>query len=146
MPQFARDYYGPNANLKAALATDENTWRVIQREAVGNEVAVKVSQGALERWLPVRIRATGNRVQFALTGGLGYVPVTIGGLTDYRQPVLEMREAGGAWKVVDQAVHGADFWQADHNAGTKTWEITYTVPVDTPGDARVTREFRFRVG
>lgn len=146
MPQFARDYYGPNANLMAALAKDENTWRVIQREAVGNDVVVKVSQGALERGLPARIRATGNRAQFALTGGLGYVPVTISGLTDYRKPVLEMREGSGAWKVVDQAVHGADFWQADHNAASKTWEITYTVPVDTPGDVRVTREFRFRVG
>ena len=146
MPQFARDYYGPNANLKAALEKDENTWRMIQREAVGNDVAVKVSQGTLERVLPARVRAAGNRAQFTLTGGLGYVPVTISGLTDYRKPVLEMREGSGAWKVVNQAVHGADFWQADYNAASKTWDITYTVPLDTPGDARVMRELRMRNG
>ena len=136
MPQFARDYYGPNVNLKAALAKDENTWRMIQREAVGGDVAVKVTQGTLERALPVKIRAVGNRAQFTLTGGLGYVPVTISGLTDYRKPVLEMREAGGVWKAMG-------FPQADYDAASRTWEITYTVPVDTVGDARVGRELRF---
>ena len=138
MPQFARDYYGPNANLKSALAKDENTWRMIQREAVGNDVAVKVSQGMLERPLPVKIRAVGNRAQFTLTGGLGYVPITISGLTGCRKPVLEMREGGGAWQVMG-------FPQADYDARSKTWEITYTLPLDTAGDVREGRELRFRM-
>ena len=37
MPQFAADYYGPNEALRAALTESENTWRMIQREAVGND-------------------------------------------------------------------------------------------------------------
>ena len=47
MPQFARDYYGPNAALRAALEKDENTWRMIHREAIGNDRRVEMKTGAL---------------------------------------------------------------------------------------------------
>jgi hypothetical protein len=60
--------------------------------------------------------------------------------------VLEMRAADGPWLVVDQARHGQDFWQTDYDAEAREWEVTFTVPLDTPGDVRVTREFRFRAG
>ena len=145
MPQYARDYYGPNENLRAALERGENTWRMIHREALGNDLAVQVSEGTLERVWPTSIRAASDRAQFTITGGLGYAPVTISGLSDYRSPILEMREPGGPWRRVDQSVHGNDFWQADYVEATRTWEITYTVPLDTPGDERRTRELRFRM-
>jgi len=147
MPQYARDYYGPNENLRAALTRDENTWRLIHREAVGNDVAVQVSEGVLERDLPIRVRAAeGRRARFTVAGGLGYVPITLSGLSGYTDPVLEMREGEGPWRRVDQAVHGGDFWQADYDPADRSWELTYTVPLDTPGEARQTREFRFRLG
>jgi len=145
IPQYAKDYYGPNANLRAALAKHANTWRMIHREAVGNDLDVKVTRGRLVRTRPTMIEARGNRAEFTITGGLGYVPLTISGLTDYMDPLLEIK-TGDKWERIDQSVHGRDFWQCDYDAGTRTWAITYSIPLDSPGDARTVRSFRFSVG
>ena len=51
--------------------------------------------------------------------------------------------ASKAADTVNQAVHGKDFWQTDYDAGGGTWEISYTVAMDTPGDRRTARHFRF---
>jgi hypothetical protein len=145
MPQYARDYYGPNANLRAAMEKNENTWRMIAREALGNDLDIQVSQGTLECRRPTQIRAASDCAAFRLTGGLGYVPVTIAGLSRHRRPVLEIQHADGTWRTVDQSVHGNDFWQADCAPQKGTWEITYTLPSDTPGDTRQARAYRFRM-
>jgi len=144
VPQFAADYYGPNANLRAALQKHENTWRMIHREAVGNDLNVEVRSGTLERLRPaVRIRTADGRAEFAITGGHGYVPITICGLRTCRRPTLQLREPRGEWQAVDQSVHGSDFWQTDYAADTATWEVTFSVPSDTPGDRPTRREYRF---
>jgi len=145
MPQRADDYYGPNANLRKALGRWGDTWRMIHREAVGNDLAVAVSVGTLERSRPTKIRAKNDRVEFTVAGGLGALPVTFTGLTSYRRPKLEMRVGAAQWKTVDQTVHGKDFWQTDYDQASGTWETTYSVPADTPADARHTRRFRFRL-
>ncbi|MBL7039313.1 MAG: hypothetical protein ISR77_11835, partial [Pirellulaceae bacterium] len=144
VPQFADDYYGPNENLRAALKTGQDTWQMIHRDALGNDLAVDVVKGELLRNRPTMIRAERNHAEFAITGGLGYVPITISGLTDYRQPLLEVKE-DDTWLPVDQAVHGNDYWQTDYDAQTTTWQITYSIPMDTPGDLRASRTFRFRL-
>ena len=84
VPQFARDYYGPNEALRAALHQSENTWRMLMREAVRNDVAVAATVGRVERQRPLVVRAEGDRAEFALTGGAGYVPITICGLSTFR--------------------------------------------------------------
>ena len=146
IPQFARDYYGPNANLRAALLEGENTWRPVYREAVGNDLSVEVDDGRLERPRPTVIRAAeGTHAALTITGGLGYAPVTITGLAGYANPVLERRDADGTWRVVDQSVHGRDFWQTGFDAAARAWQVTYTLPLDLPGDARRPRSLRFRV-
>jgi len=145
MPQRADDYYGPNANLRKALTRWGDTWRMIHREAVGNDLGVAVLVGTLERTRPTKVRAKHDRAEFTLAGGLGAVPITLTGLSSYRRPCLEMRTGAGHWKTVDQGDHGKDFWQTDYDAARGTWEITYSVPADTPADARQTRRFRFRL-
>jgi hypothetical protein len=146
MPQSARDYYGPNANLRSALEKDGNTWRMIAREAMGNDLGIDVQEGTLRQTWPIRIQATeGNRAAFRMTGGLGYVPVTIAGLSGYRRPTLEIQQGDGSWRVVDQSIHGNDFWQTDYDPATGAWEITYTLAADTRGDARAGRAYRFRL-
>ena len=145
MPQRADDYYGPNENLRKALTRWGDTWRMIHREAMGNDLGVLVSIGTLERSRPTKIRAKNDRAEFTIAGGLGAVPITITGLSGHRRAKLEMRAGSTQWKTVDQAVHGKDFWQTDYDTATGTWEITYSVPADTPADARHTRRFRFRL-
>jgi len=120
---------------------------MVHREAIGNDLAVNVVRGELLRNRPTMIRAERNHAEFAITGGLGYVPVTITGLTDYRQPVLEVKEKENeTWIPVDQSVHGNDYWQTDYDAQTRTWQITCSIPMDTPSDHRTSRSFRFRLG
>lgn len=146
MPQFAADYYGPNENLRKALTRDENTWRMIQREAVGNELQVHVSSGKLERLYPaVRIRTDNGQARFVITGGLGYIPITLCALKSFDQPLLEVRCDDGAWKRVDQSMHGNDFWQTDYDPSSNVWEITFSVQADTPSDKRIEREYRFSI-
>jgi len=144
MPQYAADYYGPNENLRLALARDENTWRMIYREAVGNDLRVSALRGTVLRRYPVSIRVDGSQeADFTVTGGIGYVPITFTALKHYRGWRLE-RLDGDRWTPIDQSVHGNDYWQADYQSHAGTWQLTYNVSLDSPGDERRTEQFRIR--
>jgi len=141
MPQAAAEYYGPNENLRAALARDEDTWKMIYREAIGNGLDLHVARGRLARKYPPLVEVDGEEVaDFTVAGGLGYVPITLGGLSRHNGRQL-YRVVAGRHELVDQSVHGNDFWQTDYDHATEKWRRTYTVLLDTPGDAR--RETRF---
>jgi hypothetical protein len=143
IPRKGREYFGPNVNLKKALAKDANTWKMVQREVLGNDLTVDMVKGALQESYPIQIKvAAGNAAQFKVTGGMGYVPVTFIGVNGYRDPVLE-EKVNGSWEKIDQSNYGKDFWQADFYQGS--WDITFNVNLDSPEDARVTREFRFSI-
>ena len=51
VPQHAADYYGPNRALRTALEKDQDTWRMIHREAVGNDVGVQMAFDVVDRRL-----------------------------------------------------------------------------------------------
>ena len=77
-----------------------------------------------------------------IAGGLGYVPVTFLGLARPTPGSLSL-EVDGKARTVDQSVHGNDFWQTDYDPVTKSWAVTYNVPLDSPGDARRTVTLQF---
>ncbi len=130
MPKFAKDYYGPSAALRTALTKDENTWRMIHREVVGNDYTVTMKAGTLERLHPdVRVRTEKDTATFDLTGGIGCVPVTFTGLASPRNSTLTVDGA-----PCNQSVHGNDFWQTDYDPVTRTWSRTYNLP---PGDKKI---------
>lgn len=125
VPQFAKDYYGPNAALRAALTRDENTWRMIHREAVGNDRRVEMKTGILQRAHPaVTVDVVNDQAEFTLIGGLGYVPITLNGLTS---PIGYTLTTDG--EPVDQSIHGGDFWQTDYDPVTQRWSQTYNIPI-----------------
>lgn len=140
MPKYASDYYGPNANLKSALTKDENTWKLIYREAKGNDLNVIMTKGTLEHSYPIQIDAR-NGAEFSVTGGLGFVPVTFTGLCNYQGFILQ-RKVDNNWIDVDQSYHGKDFWQTDFDPNKQRWEITYSLRLDQLNDARIQTEFR----
>ena len=116
--------------LRTALTKDENTWRMIHREAVGNDYTVTMKAGTLERLHPdVRVRTEKDAAAFDLTGGIGCVPVTFTGLASPRNSMLTVDGA-----PCNQSVHGNDFWQTDYDPVTRTWSRTYNLP---PGDKKV---------
>ena len=153
VPKYASNYYGPNDSFRRALTNYQNTYQMGLREAVGNNLTVTPQWGMLERLFPIQIQATNNRAGFTVTGGLGCVPVTFTGLSDYRAPVLE-ENVGGVWAPLNQAVAGSDFWQCDYNAARGAWEITFTLKLDGTNyldinslmTAPPARTFRFRMG
>ena len=129
LPQSAGDYYGPNEELRVALTAHGNTWEMAAREAVENSRKVEVTEGELDHLYPdIRVKSTGDRAAFNLVGGLGYVPVTITGLSAHDGFALEIDG-----EAVDQSVHGNDFWQTDFDPGTGTWSRTYNIPAGASG-------------
>lgn len=124
MPKFAKHYYGPSSALRAALTKDENTGRMIHREAIGNDFAVTMKTGTLERLHPdIRVRTEKDAATFDLTGGIHLVPVTFTGLTSPRNSTLTVNGV-----PLNQAIHGSDFWQTDYDPVTRTWSRTYNIP------------------
>ena len=143
IPRKAEEYFGANANLKNALTQDGNTWKMVYREVLGNDLSVETVKGSLQKSYPIEIKvAKGNVAQFKVTGGMAYVPVSFTGVSAYRNPLLE-EKLNGVWTKIDQSNYGKDFWQTDYYQGS--WEITYNVNLDSPQDARLCREFRFSV-
>ena len=123
LPQHADDYYGPNTALRFALAKLGNTWRMVEREAVQGHRTVDVKVGTLVRRSPdIRMATEKDTAECVLNGGLGYVPVTFTGLT--RPDNFSLKVNG---EVLDQSMHGNDFWQTDFDPTTLTWSQTYNV-------------------
>ena len=143
IPKYAADYYGPNQNLLNALTLKPNSWEMIYREAIGNNLEVSAVSGCsvIDNY-PVKVEANGNTACFTITGGRGYVPVTITNVESYSAPVL-YQKINGAWQKINQAVYGNDFWQTEYNASAGKWEITYNVNLDSSNDVRQTLEFKF---
>ena len=135
IPMSADDYYGPNEPLRAALRTGGDTWKMALREAVGNHLNVQATRGqVVRRVAPVEV-AVDERggAAVAIRGGLGYVPLTFTGLKSYRGVELWRDDGDGRGaRLVDQSVHGRDFWQSRFDPASHTWSLTYNLPLDAP--------------
>ena len=130
-PSKADLYYGPNENFAAALKQDVNTWKMVYREAAGNDLEVVVKDGKLLKNYPVEIAVSAaQKASFAITGGVGYVPITFAGLTDYKGYKLG-RLVGGKVVPVEQGVPDTGFWQTDYDQVSKTWSMTYNINLDS---------------
>ncbi len=146
LPMVAGDYYGPNANLRAALATEANTWRAVHRQAAGNHLEVEVQRGRLAEDYPLVMAVDRQqRAEFNVTGGLGHVPVTFTGLRRPRGFRLGFGEADPSEPRADAAwwKAGTEYAQAEYEPASRTWRMTFNLPLDTPGDARVRRRVVF---
>ena len=146
-PQKADDYYGPNQNMIAALKAATEPWALTLREVKGIDVVVEASTGKVIQTWPVCIAADkGTQAEFTVTGGIGYTPITIENAAAYSGFVLYSKNDDGTLTAIDQSSKvGRDWWQADYDAAKKNWDITYTVSLDTPGDARTAHRFVWRM-
>lgn len=126
IPQKPGDYYGPNEALRTALKEMAGSWKMIHREAIGNSREINLQEGVLlHRYPDVRVVTSGERASYTLSGGIGYVPLTFAGCKKSSGYVLTVNG-----KVVDQSVHGSDFWQTDYDASTQKWSHTFNIPVE----------------
>jgi hypothetical protein len=137
-------YHGPNKAFAKSLETNADTWKPVQREALGNDIKL-TAEGCdiLERY-PVRLRRQNgaDTVRFKITGGLGLVPFSIENLPGYVKPTLD-RLIEGRWVPVlpgpDRMQGG---WQTRFDATTRTWAVDFNLPESLVGDIN---EYRFRV-
>jgi len=146
VPVNAADYYGANRSLKKALEHNPNSWKMVMREAIGNHVQIKPLAGCtLISNFPIKIETQKTVADFAVTGGVGYVPLTFTNVGTYRNPILYER-INAKWIKIDQQFYGNDYWQAEFDPVSKSWEITYNINLDSPNDRKIKREFRFVSG
>ena len=144
LPQFAKDYYGPNEALRRDLAAHGNTWKPVLRQAAQGALAVSVSKGDLLQSYPVRIEVGSSQAaEFTVTGGVGYCPITFTGLRDYRGWKLH-RWASDKWAAIDQSVFGNDFWQVHADADGR-FAITFNVLLDGGSGCAAIQIFKRRM-
>ncbi len=129
VPADREAYYGASGHL---LSQPPDAWRtpaMTLHLARGNALSVEATIGQVRRAHPVELDAAPGRVavDFTLEGGLGYVPITIRGLTRHDGWHLQVLR-GALWTAVDQAARGQDYWQATHDGATDTYALTYNVP------------------
>jgi len=121
-------YYGESEYLLAMPPVEYQSTEMMRKLADENRLEVLASVGWVDREHPVELTASDDTtaVQFTLTGGLGYTPVTIRGLARPDGWRLERRE-GEDWGRVDQSVEGNDYWQAYDDAATGTFDLVFNV-------------------
>jgi hypothetical protein len=123
-------YYGPNKSFVEALDTDADTWKMVHREAKGNDLDTRVDEGRLVKNYPIEISVSGKqRAMLSISGGVGYVPITFTGLKENKGQKL-YRIVDGKITEEDQSVHGNDFWQTNYDCVNKAWSITYNINPD----------------
>ena len=65
-------------------------------------------------------------MQFVLSGGRGYTPVTIHGLARPDGWRLQ-QQVDGLWQRVAQEVEGNDYWQAYDDVSEGTFDLVFNV-------------------
>ncbi|MCP4262374.1 MAG: hypothetical protein GY774_33465 [Planctomycetes bacterium] len=126
LPRVADDYYGPNLTFRTHLTENPTSWKTTYREAIGNDLEVKVTGGRMMRNYPLVIHVEKPEVTVSIKGGIGAVPIRFEGLKSSVGLRL-YRIVNGEPMPFEQAVHGNDFWQTDYNPAQDTWSITYNI-------------------
>ena len=135
LPNSADDYYGPNAAFRKHLQENPASWKTTYREVRENDLQVKVAGGKLIRNYPISIEVTAPEVTVDIQGGAGAVPISFSGLTSATGHTL-YQVIDGKRQKFDQAVHGNDFWQTDYDPGSKTYKLTFNLPLDEDKQSR----------
>ena len=140
LPKQDGDYYGPNANFMAALATHGNSVDLFLREVQGNKVELSSPTNTVSSTYPFSVLTANNTAGVTVKNGRSYVPIIFKGLTNVTNPTLWKTDNTGnnCWQVVDQSTWGKDFWQADYQAATGLYDLIYNVNQDIAGDGSAT--------
>ena len=155
IPAEADDYYGPNEGFRKHLAENPGSWKTFHRAAAANDLVVEVQGGTLLRKFPIIVKVDpGTRmVRLEIRGGAGAVPIRFEGLdsakgwqlgtvvsgeqmVDQYLPLIAKYAPSLAKRLepqtqpLDQTVHGNDFWETSFDPDSKTYALTYNIPLD----------------
>ncbi|MCM2374500.1 hypothetical protein [Aporhodopirellula aestuarii] len=135
LPRQADDYYGPNQSFRNHLAENPNSWKTTYREARGNKLDVHVVGGRKISSYPIVVQVSEPEVTVTIQGGVGAVPIQFQGLDDIRNCRL-FQVVDGERIALDQSVHGNDFWQTDFDSVSKTYQMTFNLPLSEMRESR----------
>ncbi|MFA6241394.1 MAG: hypothetical protein WC655_10715 [Candidatus Hydrogenedentales bacterium] len=140
VPQKADDYYGPNAPFGEVLRRHTGDGSLVHREAVGAAIEVNATKGVVKSQWPVMIQAkSGVEAAFTIEGGCGAVPITILGAKRHAPFSLTCLTDGHEVPVNPSPSN--DWWQTRYHASTGTYDITFTLPLDSPTETPLKRAF-----
>ncbi len=128
LPRIADDYYGDNQAFIQHLRENPSSWKTVYREAKGNDLEVAVSGGTLLRNYPVMIQTLSETVTVDIKGGVGYVPIRFESLASKDYSLYELKR--GKEVLLDQSIHGNDYWQTDYDAASNSYKMTLNLPLD----------------
>jgi hypothetical protein len=89
LPYQAQDYYGDNDVFKQHLEEYPKSWKTTFREAIGNNLSVKVEGGNVVSTYPLIVNTTESVVKLEINGGVGAVPVRFEGLNSKRYRLVD---------------------------------------------------------
>jgi hypothetical protein len=139
-PAVKEAYYGESDYLTGMSEGDFQSTAMMQTLANDNQLDLAASVGSVTRTYPIELEASAGitAVQFTLTGGLGYTPVTIHGLARPDGWVLE-QEVNGVWEELSQAVEGNDYWQAYEDVSSDSFDLIFNIHNRGTNEYRLTR-------
>ncbi len=143
LPKQLGDYYGPNQNFVAALTAYGNSYELALREAQQNQIRAQSPSNSIKQQYPLTVMVLNDEAIVDISGGVGYVPLVFEGLSEVDDPQLWVAE-DSCWQLLDQSVHGKDFWQAEYDENTASFELIYNVFQDRPND--VSAHTRYYLG
>lgn len=138
LPQYADDYYGPNAALQEALKKHQDTWTMVYREAIGNDLKIDMLSGRLVENYPILIDVgKEQKAEFAVSGGVGYAPMIFRGVPN-----------GGKYRLAElQDGKPADIPDNRHyqlgRAPDGGYQVVYNILLDGKNGLPAKRHFLF---
>ena len=127
-PSDKSAYYGNSDYLTDLAAESYQSTAMMQTLAQGNKLIIETTIGTIIRAQPPELQAASGEtaVEFTLTGGLGYTPIIIHGLSLPNGWQLQ-RNVMESWEPVNQAVEGNDYWQAYSDVDSGSFSLVYNV-------------------
>jgi len=121
-------YYGASDYLLDMPELSYQSTDMMLELAAGNRLAIVPTVGSLARTHPIELHASAGpiAVQFMMTGGLGYTPVTISGLARPDGWRLE-KKVDTLWQPLAQEVEGNDYWQAYDDVTSGHFDLVFNL-------------------
>lgn len=127
----AKSEYGGDSKVMLGLPDEiYDTWEMAYLFATQSGTTVSASKGEVVRNFPAAVKSDGTEngiaAQFTVNKGIGYFPVSIKNLPDYKGWRLQ-KNVNGRWEDIDQSVKGNDYWQCCYDVQSQTYELIFNL-------------------
>ena len=145
LPNEANSYYGESDYMLESKLF--GTYASTFEQVLGGKIQASATVGKVNGTYPVEIEGVSGQIvaQFTISGGLGYVPVKITGVQDYKGYRLQ-KLVKGEWEDVVQVGNSSnqnDYWQVYFNPNTQKYEFAFNVKNTEGLDFGESNEYRF---